>query len=155
MAQLHAAVSSVCHASPCCIAKVTPYSTPSPAVLHGFGQACKWQMDSGCPGRPLSPCLIHEQRSGRCPSSHTIRDTLSALCTRASHHISPPNLFPVTFSLLCAAVLLFSLVRKVIIVIARCNGKKHSAKNVIRCILQLAASHCSSISHSFCMNIIM
>lgn len=130
MAQLHAAVSSVYRVSPCCIPKATPYSTPSPVVLHGFGQACKWQMDNGRPGSPLSPCLIHEQGSARCPSSHTMSETHSALRTRASYHIPPPNLHlptetPVTFWLY---VLLYCLERKVIIVIVSHNGEKHSAK---------------------------
>lgn len=49
--------------SPYSVPEVTPKSTPSPVVLHGFGQACKWQMDNGRPGSPRSPCLIHEQGS--------------------------------------------------------------------------------------------
>lgn len=71
-----------------CIPKATLYSTPSPVILHGFGQACKWQMDSGRPSSPHSPCLIHEQGSVRCPSSHTMSETHSAPCTRAPH--TPP-----------------------------------------------------------------
>lgn len=56
-------VSSLDCVSPYSIPEVTPKSAPSPVVLHGFGQACKWQMDNGRPGSPLSPCLIHEQGS--------------------------------------------------------------------------------------------
>lgn len=33
-----------------------PEVAPSPVVLHGFGQACKWQMDNG---RPRRSCLTH------------------------------------------------------------------------------------------------
>lgn len=32
-------------------------------LLLGFGQACKWQMDSAGPCGPDAPCLIHEGRS--------------------------------------------------------------------------------------------
>lgn len=32
-------------------------------LLLGFGQACKWQMDSAGPRGPDAPCLIHEGRS--------------------------------------------------------------------------------------------
>lgn len=88
----------------CCLPNCIPYSTPSPVIFHGFGQACKWQMDSGHPGSFLSPCLIHEQGAARCPSSHTMSETHSSPCTMYLFHILPENLSsltesPVTFSL--------------------------------------------------------
>jgi len=73
MAQLHAGISSVYS-----VFLATSYSTPSPVVLHGFAQACKWQMDSGLPGGSLCPCLIHEQGVGAMPLvTHHVRNTLS------------------------------------------------------------------------------
>lgn len=83
MAQLHAVVSSVYSGNLCCNPTCIPHSAPPPVIFHGFGHACKWQMDNGFPVSSLSPCLIHVQGAARCPSSHTMSEThsgLSAAC---------------------------------------------------------------------------
>lgn len=64
-----------------------PEVAPSPVVLRGFGQACKWQMDNGRPRRSrLAHVLFMRRECGRGwliaampPVTHHVRNTLCPL----------------------------------------------------------------------------
>lgn len=146
MAQLLAASSSVYSVSPCTIPRATPCSAPSPVVLHGFGQACKWT--AGAPAAHAAHVLFMSRGRRDAPRHTPCQKHTLPLCTQASYHAPPPNplptqLKPVTFSLhepLCPCP------RKVITVKAGRDGGKHS--NAIPCNVPLAASPRHSITHT-------
>lgn len=88
-----------------------PEVAPSPVVLRGFGQACKWQMDNGRPRRPRAVHVLFMSHpppgwgggggggwllAAMPPVAHRVRNTLCPVRRRLSPHSASKNsLWPV------------------------------------------------------------